>query len=161
MKNPLRLLLLVLSCTLFQACPLLNNPDDIDFRDASNYEPVILNRTEFEDRFGLEISPRSIVNAGKIYTKDDFIFINEINQGFHIVDNTNPNNPVNIGFIVALGSSDLSIKGNVFYVNNAVDLIAFTINDSTSNITLTKRVKNTFLVSIRMCTFTKSSTIFA
>lgn len=137
-------LLLLLISLLLQSCIRVNNDDDIVLTNPSNYQPVITDRESFEESLSLESEPRVIENAGKIYTKDGFIFINEVNQGFHIINNSDPSNPENIGFINILGSSDLSIKGNVFYANNAIDLIAFTINETNQEISLTKRIKNTF-----------------
>jgi hypothetical protein len=76
--------------------------------------------------------------------KDNFIFVNEVNKGFHLINNADPSNPVNVGFINVLGSSDLSIKEDVFYANNATDLIAFKINEATQTLTITKRLENMF-----------------
>ena len=70
--------------------------------------------------------------------------MNEVNKGFHIIDNSDPTNPNNIGFIKVLGSSDLSIKSNVFYANNATDLIAFKINENNQSIIINKRLNNVF-----------------
>ncbi|WP_197276110.1 hypothetical protein [Mangrovimonas sp. TPBH4] len=110
---------------------------------SSLYTPVIMERSEFEASTTLE-SPKSIVNSGKIYVKDNFLFINEKNEGFHIFDNSNPENPINIGFIKVLGSSDLAIKGDILYVNNATDLVAIQPNFETETVTVTKRISNTF-----------------
>ncbi|WP_053977557.1 hypothetical protein [Mangrovimonas xylaniphaga] len=110
---------------------------------SSQYTPVIMERSEFEASTIFE-SPKSIVNSGKIYLKDNFLFINEKNEGFHVFDNSNPENPINLGFIKVLGSSDLAIKGDILYVNNATDLIAIQPNIETSTVTITKRISNTF-----------------
>ena len=37
---------------------------------------------------------------GKIYVKDNILFVNELAEGVHIIDNTNPSQPELIGFIV-------------------------------------------------------------
>ena len=140
------ILLSLLSVFLLQGCfPWGENGDDVDLVDPVNsYDPVIMKRTAFEATTSLENIPRTIVNSGKIYVKDEFIFVNEVNEGFHLINNSDPSNPENIGFIKVLGSSDLSIKENVFYVNNATDLIAFTIDQTTESLTITKRLENVF-----------------
>ncbi len=140
------LLLLVSSAILFQSCfNWGENVDDVDgFPIASNYEPVIMKRSAFEAATTLESTPRTIENSGKIYVKGNYIFINEVNEGFHLMNNTNPSNPQNVGFIKILGSSDLSIKENVLYANNATDLIAFTIDETSETLTITKRLVNVF-----------------
>jgi hypothetical protein len=144
MKKPF-LFISILSLFLFQACIGWGSDDDIiEPEPFNNYEPVVMQRTAFETTTIFESTPRTIENSGKIYVKDDFIFINEVNKGFHIINNSNPSNPANIGFVQVLGSSDLSIKGNVFYANNATDLIAFTIDENNQSLTITKRLENVF-----------------
>ncbi|WP_111683022.1 hypothetical protein [Winogradskyella tangerina] len=143
-----RSILLILVSALFclQACIGWGNDDDFvtGFPSNSNYEPVIMQRTEFENSTLLVNTSRPIEDSGKIYVKGNYIFINEVNEGFHIIDNSDPTNPTNIGFIQVLGSSDLSIKNDVFYANNARDLIAFKIDEATETLTLTKRLENVF-----------------
>jgi hypothetical protein len=102
-----------------------------------------MKRAAFEASTGFE-SPKTIVNSGKIYVKGQFLFVNEKNEGFHVFDNNNPENPINIGFLKALGSSDLAIKDDIIYINNAVDLIAIQPDFATSTISVTKRIPNTF-----------------
>lgn len=136
--------LFVMSTLLFQSCFNFGNDGTDDFPPASNYQPVIMKRSTFETTTGLESTPRTIENSGKIYVKGNYIFINEVNEGFHLVNNSDPSNPQNIGFIRILGSSDLSIKDDVIYANNATDLIAFTINEIEETLTITKRIENTF-----------------
>ncbi|WP_299365820.1 hypothetical protein [Winogradskyella sp.] len=139
------LLLLVTLPLYLQSCIGWGNDDDIIVDLPQNsYEPVIMQRSEFENTTVLESAPKPIVNSGKIYVKGNFIFINEVNKGFHIINNSDPTNPSNIGFINVLGSSDLSIKNDVFYANNARDLIAFKIDETSETLTLTKRLENVF-----------------
>lgn len=110
---------------------------------VSNYEPVIVTRAGLESTTKLE-TPRPIVNSGKIYVKDTYLFINEKNEGFHVFDNSDPQHPEKIAFITVLGATDLAIKGNILYINNATDLIAVTPDFTTETLTVTKRVPNTF-----------------
>ncbi|WP_179016886.1 hypothetical protein [Winogradskyella forsetii] len=139
------LFLFMTSTVLIHSCvPFWGDGNDDDFPMVSNYEPVIMKRSVFETTTTLESTPRAIENSGKIYVKDDYIFINEVNEGFHLINNSNPSNPQNIGFIKVLGSSDLSIKEDVIYINNATDLIAVTIDDTSETLTITKRLENVF-----------------
>lgn len=138
------LLLLVIALSLLQSCIGWGTDDGDDVIPFSNYEPIIMQRSNFETSTTLEATVKPIENTGKIYVKDNFIFINEVNKGFHIINNEDPTNPVNIGFINVLGSSDLSIKGDVFYANNATDLIAFQLNPTSQDLTITKRLENVF-----------------
>nr|WP_321236629.1 hypothetical protein [uncultured Psychroserpens sp.] len=138
--------LLCLCCSLcFQSCWLTNQSDDIVIvRPQDNFEPVIMERSEFETTTTLQTTPEVIVNSGKIYVKDNYIFINERYKGFHIIDNSDPSNPLNMAFLNVLGSSDLTIKGNSIYVNNATDLLAITLDPQTGTMEITKRVPNAF-----------------
>lgn len=145
MKKQSLLYLLILGI-LFQSC-WFNNGEDDDFTGepfpASMYDPVIVKRQVLETSTVLQ-EPQPIINSGKIYVKDAFLFINEKNQGFHIFNNSDPENPENIGFLQVLGSTDLAIKNEVIYVNNATDLIAIQTNLETNTIEITKRIPNTF-----------------
>ena len=53
-----------------------------------------------------------------------------------------------MGFLRIPGATDLAIKPNseVIYVNQAVDLVAFTIEKNTMKITIHKRLRNVFPV---------------
>lgn len=144
MKNKLILVFLVILLGLNQSCWWTSGEEDDDiFTNPSLYEPVILNRTVFETTTFIE-EPRTIVNSGKIYVKDDYLFVNEVNQGFHIFNNSDPTNPQNIAFLQVLGSSDISIKEDILYINNATDLIAVLPNLEQNTIEITKRIQNTF-----------------
>ncbi|WP_407557652.1 hypothetical protein [Winogradskyella sp. 4-2091] len=142
MKNKLAFLAVV-SVLLLHSCIHFGGVDD-DFIMTSNYEPIIIKRTAFESTTMLENTPRAIENSGKIYVKGNYIFINEVNEGFHLINNSDPSNPQNIAFIKVLGSSDLSIKEDIIYANNATDLIAFTIDESSETLTITKRLEHVF-----------------
>lgn len=145
MKNKLTLLFPFALLFLLQSCWWTNDEsDDIIFLPSvSLYEPVILERAVFETTTEIE-DPRAINKSGKIYVKDDFLFVNEVNQGFHIFNNSDPTNPQNIAFLKVLGASDISIKNDIFYINNATDLIAVLPNFEQNSIEITKRIPNTF-----------------
>ena len=48
-------------------------------------------------------SPKEIVESGKIYVYQDYIFVNDKYKGIHVIDNSNPVTPVKIAFISILG----------------------------------------------------------
>lgn len=86
---------------------------------------------------------RSLQNLGKIYYKDQMIYVSETGKGIHIIDNTDPKNPLPIKFIEVPGASDIAIKGNTLYADNYLDLVALDISDL-SKIELVKRVENMY-----------------
>ncbi len=71
-------------------------------------------------------------NPGKMYFKDNYIFIVEEMEGIHIIDNSDPANPENITFIEIPGSVDIAIKGTILYADSYVDLVAIDISDLNS-----------------------------
>jgi hypothetical protein len=113
------------------------------YESESEYEPVFMLRNEMEKSVRLE-DPRDIVNPGKIYLKDNFIFINEKYAGIHVIDNTDPENPRNFAFIHIDGCIDMAVKDNVLYADNAVDLVSLALNTQITGIQVTARIKNVF-----------------
>jgi hypothetical protein len=96
---------LLICCSLsFQSCWLTDTEDDVLPQMQDYYEPVTMQRSEFNATTILQATAEVIINSGKIYVKDNFIFINEHNKGFHIIDNTDPTNHQNIAFLNVLGS---------------------------------------------------------
>ncbi|GAB3956827.1 hypothetical protein GCM10028805_47770 [Spirosoma harenae] len=89
------------------------------------------------------LAPQPLKNVGKIYVKDNFMYINEIGSGIHIVDNRNPEKPVQIAFLGILGNQELAIKDSTLYADNVTDLVALNIANPL-NIKLVKRVENAF-----------------
>lgn len=108
----------------------------------TKYEPVYLSREILNKEIKLT-SSRIPSSVGKIYYKDNFIFINEINEGVHVIDNSDPRNPVNIGFITIPGNKDIAIKGSVLYAENYSDLVSIDISDP-KNVSVMDRVQNIF-----------------
>ena len=90
------------------------------------YEPVY--KTKEEVRANIKSNPaRSIENPGKIYTFGKYIFLNEVDKGIHVIDNTNPSQPKNIFFIDIPGNLDIAVKGNILYADLYTDLVAIDI----------------------------------
>ena len=75
---------------------------------------------------------------GKIYVKDNILFVNELAEGVHIIDNTNPSQPELIGFIVIPGNVDIAIRENVLYADSQNDLIVIDITDPTNASEITR-----------------------
>jgi hypothetical protein len=163
MKKPTYNVFCLLIILLLNSCIWGNVDDDIietpgGFPSQRQYEAVTMLRTEFENATAL-LPAEPILETGKIYVKDGFLFINQPNKGFHVFDNSNPTAPVNMAFLKVLGSTDLSIKNDILYVNNATDLIAIKPNYNTNTIEITKRISNTFpeLAAPNNCCFNNTA----
>lgn len=75
---------------------------------------------------------KDYAQAGKIITYGQYIFINRPMEGIHVVDNSNPSNPVNMHFISIPGSLDMSIIDNHLYTDMYSALVVFSIEDITA-----------------------------
>ncbi len=73
--------------------------------------------------------PQPIEYLGKIYYKDQIIYVNERYKGIHVIDNSNPSSPTPIKFIQVPGSEDIAIKGDILYADNLTDLVAIDISN--------------------------------
>lgn len=109
----------------------------------SRFEPVTLSITEFEN--SIEIQDKiPVTESSKIYIIGDYIFINDKRTGFHIFDNTDVANPIKKKFLKIPGATDISIRNNTLYINQATDLVVLTLDYSTFQIEVKKRLKNVF-----------------
>lgn len=86
---------------------------------------------------------QELKEVGKVYYKDHFIYVNEVNKGIHVIDNTNPSSPQNVSFINIPGNIDIAVKGNILYADSYIDLVAIDISNPT-NITEVNRVTEIF-----------------
>ncbi len=86
---------------------------------------------------------REMNNPGKIYFKDQYIFINEKMMGVHVYDVSDPKNPQNKGFIEIPGNVDIAIKDNILYADSYVDLVSIDVS-SFSKIAEVGRVRKVF-----------------
>jgi hypothetical protein len=90
--------------------------------------PVYMEFTEFRNSVK-KTPPKQLEQPGKIYFKDNYLFINENQEGVHVIDNTNPASPVILTFIEIPGNVDISIRGNTLYADSFIDLVAIDISD--------------------------------
>ncbi|MEL6672501.1 MAG: hypothetical protein AAFR61_09925 [Bacteroidota bacterium] len=92
------------------------------------YEPVYKSLEEVRAGVKSEAA-RSIQRPGKIYFKDAYVFIVEVNEGVHVLNNTDPSQPSSEAFIAVPGARDLAIRGNSMYVDSYLDLVAIDITN--------------------------------
>lgn len=74
-------------------------------------------------------SPQTLQKPGKIYFKDQLIFVNEELEGIHVINNVNPAKPEFLAFIEIPGNVDIAIRNNTLYADSYVDLLAFDISN--------------------------------
>lgn len=99
----------------------------------------------FEDmRMAVNLdTPKELSEPGKIYLREDFIFINEYFKGIHIIDNSDPSSPVIAGFVNIPGNVDMAVVDNFLYADSFTDLVVLDISD-VSDIKEIDRIEDIF-----------------
>ena len=130
--KPVGLLALIL--TLFTAC------SDGGYQKVTYVANVPIYQS-FDDFRATAIeaqSPKDLTNPGKIFLKDQYIYINDKFEGVHILDNSNPSAPLNIGYISIPGVMDITIRDHIMYADSRVDLLTIDISDFTNPVVLSR-----------------------
>lgn len=122
-KSPIAFLLLVFLPLLFSSC-LKDNLT----KTYKIMRPVLKDKAEVLSsiRTGTAADVKS---PGKMFLLGRYIFLNEVNKGVHIFDNSNPSAPVNKAFISIPGNVDIAVKGNTLYADMFTDLLVLDISD--------------------------------
>lgn len=116
------LLSCILTSILFSACiePIEEIPDEAiglaPLYAVENWEDISIT------------GPQAIQQLGKLYYKTPYIYATDRGRGIHVIDNSDPENPVKIAFLQIPGNSDLAIQGNTLFANNVRDLVAIDIS---------------------------------
>jgi hypothetical protein len=74
-------------------------------------------------------APAEVKSPGKLFLLGNYIFLNEIDKGVHIIDNSNPASPVVKAFINIPGNLDIAVKGNTLYADLYTDLVVVDISN--------------------------------
>jgi hypothetical protein len=88
-------------------------------------------------------APRSLTSPGKIFYYKGYLLINEMNLGIHVIDNSNPESPQNLGFIDIPGSLDMAVHEDILYADSYLDLVAIDIRNPQSPVEVS-RVNDVF-----------------
>src|ERR1044071_1078132 len=94
----------------------------------SIFEPIYKSKSEVLSEIKSS-TPVSISNPGKIYMYGNYIFLNEVNKGVHIIDNSDPSHPSIKAFINIPGNVDIAVKGTTLYADLFTDLVVIDIAD--------------------------------
>ncbi len=116
-------LLAVLSVFLFSGCL-----KDSVTKTYTILTPVIKPKQEVLASIKSD-DPRTIGSAGKFYLYGNYIFLNEVNKGVHVINNANPKSPQRVAFISIPGNLDIAVKGNVLYADFYMDMLTIDISD--------------------------------
>lgn len=87
--------------------------------------------------------PRTIINAGKIYTVGSLLFQVEQDSGIHVINYADPANPQKLGFIKSFLCKEITVKNGYIYTNNMADLVVIDIR-TWNSVREVKRVAGVF-----------------
>ena len=131
----------LLITTLLLCCTACSDKVEVTHR-YTYLEPVYTTTAEIRSSF--EVVPsRPLTSTGKIYYRAPYVFINQPGEGIHVINNTDPTQPVNESFIRIPGNFDMAVQGSMLYADSYVDLLAIDISD-VHDVKITKRVEGAF-----------------
>lgn len=127
------------SALLFTACTKDKCTQEVTYwKDMPVYKTVEEVRVPITAQ-----AARELENPGKIYLYNNYVLVNELLEGVHVIDNSNPAAPQNIAFIPIPGNVDMAMKGNVMYADNYMDLVAIDLT-APGQASLLKRIESLF-----------------
>ena len=138
MKTKLLQLLILFAATAFWSC----NDQCKETRVSRRFTNVTRSLMELRTQVAKQ-SPRAMERPGKMYVKGDYLFVNEVKEGIHIINNKDESHPEFISFIKIPGNGDVAVRDNILYADSFSDLVALDISDPLNPVEL-ERVKNVF-----------------
>lgn len=139
MKTTIKLSLMIFILTAFMSSCSDKTVERITYE--ANV-PIYMSFGEFRTSF-TKSDPIEISQPGKIYFKDNYLFVNETGKGIHVIDNSDPANPSKIAFYEILGNVDMAISGNILFADSFIDLVAIDISDIENPVEI-DRIENIF-----------------
>ena len=136
MKRTRTVLLLFAFGLLLSACSTPDVPTNV-----RGMKPIYISKNLAFD-IGTE-NPRVMNQPGKIYIMGGYLFIVEKSQGVHVIDNSDPENPVKLKFIRIPGVIDVAVKGHTLFADNITDLVALDISN-VNDVKISKRIKDVY-----------------
>lgn len=131
-------LLLMALMALFSSCEKQENPGELHTVAV----PVTMSVADFRASVSIE-EPKTIKESGKIYSYGKYIFINDVNNGIHIIDNTDSRLPKKIKYLKIPQNTDIAIKDDMLFANSGMDMVVFDISNI-ENIKQHERLENVF-----------------
>jgi len=109
--------------------------------------PVYMSYAEL--RSAVKVSEnRALTSVSRILLYENYLFVNELNEGIHIIDNSFPSSPQRLGFIEIPGNQDVQIKDNALYADSYIDLVTIDVSNI-ENIREVARLEDVFPYNAR------------
>ena len=99
---------------LFQSCL---KDKHTERRTYTANSPIYMTYEDLAQAIKIE-SPKELCTPRKIYASGSFLFINELGNGIHVIDNVDPRNPENLYFINIPGNVDISVNDGYLYADS-------------------------------------------
>ena len=97
-------------------------------RKYTFYRPVYHTKDQVRQNIK-NLQAVDLVKPGKMFYKDGYVFLNELDKGVHIIDIKNPASPQKVAFVNIPGCIDLAVRGNILYADLYTDLVAIDISN--------------------------------
>ena len=110
---------------IFSGCELMNGTETAD---VAYFKPIFATVEELTMDISIN-PPLDYAQSGKVITYGDYVFVNSPNKGIHIVDNTDPGNPINKSFISLPGNIDMAIVDDHIYADMFSALVVLDISN--------------------------------
>lgn len=91
--------------------------------------PIFMSSETFRNSVKVKTQPEKISSIGKMCFYNNYLYISEPEKGIHIINNTDPTNPQQVGFIELLGNADMAIRNGLLYADSYIDLVWFDISN--------------------------------
>tara|TARA_B110000261_G_scaffold36551_1_gene42452 strand:- start:731 stop:1294 length:564 start_codon:yes stop_codon:yes gene_type:complete len=102
--------------------------DNENTKSVIGLRPIYGTIDDIQD-FVKSTDARELISVGKIYTYQDFLFINEVGSGLHVYNNQDPKNPVALKFISIPGNVDIAIKNQYIYADLGSGIITIDMSN--------------------------------
>jgi hypothetical protein len=118
-------------CLLLVAVSLSGCLEEVceENRIVQAFEPIVINADEWrQSEFFCGVG-QPVCEATNFYVYEQYLFMMEGSSGLHILDNSDPTNPVPVTFMEAPGGQGLAVRNGILYMNQYTDLVAFDLNN--------------------------------
>ncbi len=123
------LILLPLFCVLLLASSC--NDQCKETRVVRNFQQLRLSVDEVRNGIRSE-NPRSLESPGKIYVYKNYLLINELKKGVHVIDNSDISNPRMVSFLKIPGNGDMAVRDDILYADSYMDLVTLDLSNPTN-----------------------------
>jgi hypothetical protein len=135
--------LLLFAVITFSGCFDKNCVDQVAVKVAI---PTFLDEIDWQTNPRM-VPARPFVHISRPKSVGKYLLFNELLEGIHIVDNTNPKDPRKVGFIEIPGNLDFDTDGQYLFADSYTDLLTFDVLNLLQPVFL-RRTHNIFSNSV-------------